>query len=370
VSDPGVDWPAAIAGVLGGHGLRVAFQPIVDLARLEVAGYEALARFDGPLGGRPDLWFAAARDLGLADQLDAAVVAAALARRDDLPPNRFMTLNLEPGSLGTAVVDRVLSRSSLDGLVLELTEHAPIDSYAELLPLLDRYRSRGALIAVDDAGSGYAGLQHILAIRPAFLKVDKALVEGVHLDGAKAALVEMLGTFASRIDAWVIAEGVEVEEEAHTLTRLGVPLVQGFLFARPVPGWGEVDAHARTRLVGRRRAETGDTLRPLLDVVPWVYDDDTGAATRLLASGRAGLVVVLDHRGRPLGTLDAAGAVVGRLQPANRVAVGTPPVDLARRIGTRPPDDRLLPTVCCDSAGRYVGIVTASRLLEHLAQRP
>ncbi len=282
------------------------------------------------MGGRPDLWFAAARDLGLADQLDAAIVAAALARRDDLPPNRFMTLNLEPGSLGTAAVDRVLSRSSLDGLVLELTEHAPIDSYAELLPLLDRYRSQGALIAVDDAGSGYAGLQHILAIRPAFLKLDKALVEGVHLDGAKAALVEMLGTFASRIDAWVIAEGVEVEEEAHTLTRLGVPLVQGFLFARPVPGWGEVDPHT---------------------------------------SGQAGLVVVLDQRGRPVGSMDAVGAVVGRLHPANRVAVGTTPVDLARRITTRSADERLLPTVCCDSAGRYVGVVTASRLLEHLAHR-
>ena len=78
-----------------------------------------------------------------------------------------------------------------------------------LIELRERLRSRGALLAVDDAGSGYSGLQQIAAIKPQMVKLDRAIVSGVDGDEVKLALTELLGEFAGRIDAWLLAEGIE-----------------------------------------------------------------------------------------------------------------------------------------------------------------
>jgi hypothetical protein len=85
--------------------------------------------------------------------------------------------------------------------VVELTEQTPIDSYVELEPDLNQLRAAGALIAIDDAGAGYAGLRHLLALRPSLIKIDRELIQDVDRDEAKRALISMLGTFASRVDA-------------------------------------------------------------------------------------------------------------------------------------------------------------------------
>ena len=107
-------------------------------------------------------------------------------------------------------------------MVIELTEHERIDSYAALEPALDRLRAAGALLAIDDAGAGYAGLQHVLSLRPDIIKLDRALVEGLDRDEAKRTLVEMIGTLAGRLDAWLLAEGIETGEELDVLDRARV----------------------------------------------------------------------------------------------------------------------------------------------------
>jgi EAL domain-containing protein (putative c-di-GMP-specific phosphodiesterase class I) len=86
---------------------------------------------------------------------------------------------------------------------------------------------------VDDAGAGYASFRHILNLRPDVIKVDISLVQGIDADPAQQALVESLLVFADRSDATLLAEGVERPEELDLLTRLGVPLVQGYLLGRP-----------------------------------------------------------------------------------------------------------------------------------------
>ncbi len=90
---------------------------------------------------------------------------------------------------------------NLGGLIVELTEQTPIDSYLDLEPDLNQLRAAGALIAVDDAGAGYAGLRHLLQLRPSMIKIDRELIQDVDRDEAKRALIEMLGIFASRVDA-------------------------------------------------------------------------------------------------------------------------------------------------------------------------
>lgn len=97
--------------------------------------------------------------------------------------------------------------------MIELTEHAKVESYGRLYGGLDACRSAGAAIAIDDAGARYAGLTHLLRVRPDFVKVDSTLVAGIDRDDVKRAFVEAVGTLASRLDAWVVAEGIERVED-------------------------------------------------------------------------------------------------------------------------------------------------------------
>lgn len=221
------DWDLMVELAIAGKGLQLVFQPIVDLRRGAVAGYETLVRFDGPVRAGPDRWFAEAARRGRQSELDHAVVERALALRSSLPRNTFLTINIEPESLHDRRVLQLLCDHDLRGVAIEVTEHRALDELGPVRAALDRLRTAGALLAVDDAGAGYAGLQQILAMRPQILKVDRSLVEGIDTDEAKAALLEMLGVFAGRIDAWVLAEGVETRGEALRCASLGVPLAQG-----------------------------------------------------------------------------------------------------------------------------------------------
>jgi EAL domain-containing protein (putative c-di-GMP-specific phosphodiesterase class I) len=126
-------------------------------------------------------------------------------------------------------------------LVVELTEHDRVDDYAYLLQALTRLRDLGARIAVDDAGSGFASLQHILNIRPDIIKLDLALTRDIDTDPARRALASSLVMFGRDIGAVIIAEGIETRDELDTIRALGLQHGQGFYLAHPselpVPKW-------------------------------------------------------------------------------------------------------------------------------------
>lgn len=231
------DWPTLVGGVLTDPDrLTLLFQPIVALREATIVGYEALARFAGQPGLTPDRWFAAADALGCGAELEALVVVRCLALRSELPPDCFLTVNVSPHLLTEpALADPLLAAGDLTPLVLELTEHQQINDLRGLLHLRDRLTDRGALLALDDAGSGYSGLQQMTRLRPHLIKLDRALVEDADADETKLALVELLGEFAGRMDAWLLAEGVETWAELEAFLRLKVPLAQGFLLGRPAP---------------------------------------------------------------------------------------------------------------------------------------
>ncbi|QGG93654.1 EAL domain-containing protein [Actinomarinicola tropica] len=345
---------AAIAG----DGVRTVVQPIVDLVRGQVTGYEALTRFDLVPGIGPDRWFDAAAESGLSAELEATTLARALERRHDLPANCFLTVNVEPSSLAHPRVAAVLQQAGdLRGVVLELTEHRPIHG-VQLAPVLRRYRGAGARIAVDDAGAGYAGLQQILELRPDFLKLDRSLVTAVDRDLAKAGLVEMLGLFADRIDAWVIAEGLETDAEVERVADLGVPLGQGWALGRPDDDW------AATSSPSRRPRPTDSPLHPLLHRPVTAPAVDPDAARRLLAGSDAPYVVLLDESEHPTGVVDTGAALDGTVRAALRVNLRDSPVAVARRLAVRGTREDVL---VIDDAGRFVGAVSVERLLVALA---
>ena len=367
VPSPGpAEWSRALAEAVAGRGVSTVYQPIVDLDRGVVTGYEALARFSHPeIDAGPDRWFGAAAELGRAAELDAAAIRAALAARADLPPNTFLSVNVEPASLlERAVRDALASSGPLGGGVVEITEHRTVP-VAALEPVLDRLRGDGALIAVDDAGAGYSGLSQILDLRPSILKLDHSLVCGIDTDEAKAAMVEMLGVLAGRIDAWVLAEGIETRAELQRVADLGVPLGQGYLLGRPAPPWSDVPAEARECLL--RDEVRDEPLRALLQVVPMVRlgIDDVAAA---LAADGVSHVLAVDDDLRPVGIVTPEAAVTGQVLPALRVGLATEPAELAHRLSTTGGDPSV-PAMVTDPTGRAVGVVTLRRLLAALARQ-
>ncbi len=222
--------------------LTIVTQPVIAVTDGRIRGHEALARFamEPPRG--PDAVFAQARRVGLGAQLEAAAIAAALAL-PGRPTDTVLAVNLSPNAIASPEVHAVLPED-LRGVIVEVTEHELATEVEGLEAALATLRARGASIAVDDAGAGYAGLTQTVALAPDAIKLDRALVAGIDADPAKAALVEAFVTFAKRTGARLCAEGVETLGELATLARLDVDRAQGYAIARPAPGFPGVSAES------------------------------------------------------------------------------------------------------------------------------
>jgi diguanylate cyclase (GGDEF)-like protein len=244
------------------------FQPVVALASGHLVGYEALARFAAQPKRSPEAWFAQAHGCGLGPDLEAAAIQAAL-EPVGRPLNTHLALNVSPSALTSGPVVRALPRE-LTGIVIEITEHEFVSGDDRLADVLDELRERGARIALDDAGAGYAGLTQVMRVRPDIVKLDRDLTKGIHADPARMVLVESFVRFARRTGAVVCAEGIESLDDLAVLGDLDVQWGQGFALARPAPPWALVspvaaevcraslDQALRASPVGNARITAGD----------------------------------------------------------------------------------------------------------------
>lgn len=230
----GVEASERIAQVLAGESIRMVVQPVVDLRTGEVMGVEALARFPAPPDRTPDVWFAEAHRVGLGVELELAAVRRALDLLDVLPGHLALSLNVGPRTVVDPRLVAVLSAHRGRLCTVEITEHEAVGDYDQVIRGLDALRECGARIAVDDTGNGYAGLSHILSLRPEVIKIDRELTTGVDSDPVRQAMVGSLVKLAAAIDSLVVAEGVETQTEVDHLLGLGVTHGQGWLLGRPV----------------------------------------------------------------------------------------------------------------------------------------
>jgi PAS domain S-box-containing protein len=221
-----------VEGIIAEGAFTPVFQPIVDIIRGRTLGYEALTRFSDDLA--PDVRFADAAVVGMGIDLERATLEAALTAARALSPSRFIHLNVSPALVLAGTDLRRLLAGTRARIVLEITEHAAVGDYAAFRAAIDGL-GRPVLLAVDDAGAGFASFRHILELRPAFVKLDASLVRGIDADPAKQALVAGMHHFARMTSRRLIAEGIETEAEAEALRRLDVRLGQGYLFGRPAP---------------------------------------------------------------------------------------------------------------------------------------
>jgi EAL domain-containing protein (putative c-di-GMP-specific phosphodiesterase class I)/ActR/RegA family two-component response regulator len=221
--------------VLRGDLLAMVFQPVVDLETGEVRGVEALARFPAEPVRGPAVWFAEAGEAGRLVELELAAIRKALDSLDELPDEMLMSFNASPATAVSPELADAISPRSGRRLVVEITEHAPVDDYDAVGRALDGLRMKGVRVAIDDAGAGFSSLRHILLLRPDVIKVDMTLTRGIEDNRPKRALARALISFAAEIGAAIIAEGIETPSEAAALRALGVRFGQGFHVGRPGP---------------------------------------------------------------------------------------------------------------------------------------
>lgn len=212
--------------------LDIALQPVIELRGRSQAGAEALSRFPPEDGVRrgPDEWFTDAWDAGLGVSLELLAIRRALRLLDRA--GGWLSINVSPETLLDDVLPGLIAPVA-ERVVLELTEHTPVDDYAPVQRRAAELRGAGARLAIDDVGAGFASLRHIVSLRPQHLKLDRSLTHGVENDPARRTLTRGLVAFARELDATVVAEGIETERQLEIMAELGVDHGQGYYLGRP-----------------------------------------------------------------------------------------------------------------------------------------
>jgi PAS domain S-box-containing protein len=221
-----------IAAIIETKAFTPVFQPIVELGHDGIVGYEALTRFAD--GADPEGVFAKAAAVGLGAELETATLEAALVDAEALPRTAWLNLNASPELIVAGDVLRALLADSRRRLVLEVTEHTAVADYPAFRAAIAALGTN-VEIAVDDAGSGFSSLRHIVELRPGFVKLDRSLVAGLADDESRQAMIVGLRYFARAIGCRLIAEGIETAEELTVLRALDIGLGQGYLLGRPAP---------------------------------------------------------------------------------------------------------------------------------------
>jgi EAL domain-containing protein (putative c-di-GMP-specific phosphodiesterase class I) len=242
-------------------GLRLHYQPLVDLRSGALAGAEALVRLHDPDRGLipPAEFIPVAEETGLVIPLGAWVVAEAAAQAAawrglqplDAPP-MTVSINLSGRQLttpGFAVeVGAAVARSGADAshLCFEVTENTLLDAAGgegEGVATLERLKELGVRLAIDDFGTGHSSLTWLRRLPADFLKVDRTFVAGLGTDPGDTAIVRAVLDLGRALGLVTIAEGVETAEQLAVLRDLGCDWAQGYHLARPGP------AETVTRLI-------------------------------------------------------------------------------------------------------------------------
>jgi EAL domain-containing protein (putative c-di-GMP-specific phosphodiesterase class I) len=222
-----------IERILNGDGLSTVLQPIVSLATGGVVGVEALSRFAVWPQCGPDYWFAEAASVNLGCALELFAIERALSLLPHIPEPLFMGINAGPDTFGSRELLALLTASTPNRIVVELTEHVGIEDYPGLRRACKAFRQIGARVALDDTGTGFASFSLLLEVAPELIKLDPVMTRDIDSDPVRRALTRALVAFGKEVGAEVIAEGIETAAELAVLVDLGISYGQGFHLARP-----------------------------------------------------------------------------------------------------------------------------------------
>ena len=228
-----------LAGLLLPGAATPVYQPVVYLHGGDVAGYEALTDFGEGPSSTEDI-FREAHEVGLGVELElhtARLAVAGFRVEMERSPGLYLAVNASPGLLYRPALLEVLSELPAEQVVVEVTEQRQFDSYDQLRDAVQLVHERGMRVAVDDTGSGFAGLQRLVDVGPEIVKLDKAITNEIDSDAPRRALVAAIRHFADDMGITIVAEGIERPEQLRVLREIGVDCGQGYLLgrARPLP---------------------------------------------------------------------------------------------------------------------------------------
>lgn len=229
---------AGLKSVIGGRQLRPAFQPVRHLPDGAIMGYEALIR--GPQGSTlepPTVLFAVAHENEMDVELETLCLETIFAGLPRAVGEKRLFVNASAMLLRHPVFLDARNLASINrshaDVVVEISEKEMVRDYDSFQDVLGQLRKANMKIAIDDAGSGYSGLESILHVKPDYIKVADSLVRNIHTDPIKREIIASLDAIGKRIGATLVAEGIEVEAERKTLVDLGIAFGQGYLLGRP-----------------------------------------------------------------------------------------------------------------------------------------
>ncbi|MCQ4294365.1 EAL domain-containing protein [Pseudomonas stutzeri] len=242
-----VELVTALRQALEQGQLRLHFQPIYNLRQGTISGFEALVRWEHPEKGliAPGVFIPIAEETGLISAIDHWVLEQACHQaREWLGQGRplgFIAVNISSRLFGNGELDlqvaTILARSGLEAhhLELEITESAVMQDPDAALELLQRLRALGVQLAIDDFGTGYSSLQRLKRMNVHKLKIDQGFVRGLPDDREDAAITRSVISLAHNLGLQVVAEGIEVADQAAFLLSQNCDYGQGYGLSRPVP---------------------------------------------------------------------------------------------------------------------------------------
>ncbi|PRR84068.1 GGDEF domain-containing protein [Clostridium vincentii] len=231
------------SNVLKTGSIKSVFQPIVSLKDSSILGYEALSR--GPEDSHmqnPEVLLEMAKEYDKLWELELLFRSKSIETLYKHKVNAKLFLNINPSILDSmkfkdSFTDEYLEKYDLccEDVIFEITERTKIKDIDSFKKTLDYCKNKNYKIAIDDAGSGYSGLNRICNIKPDYIKLDIELVRDIDKDSTKMALVKSMCEFSKLVGSFLIAEGIETEKELKVLIELGVDFGQGYFIQRPKP---------------------------------------------------------------------------------------------------------------------------------------
>jgi EAL domain-containing protein (putative c-di-GMP-specific phosphodiesterase class I)/CheY-like chemotaxis protein len=215
--------------------IHVVFQPVVSMRAKKLIGYEALMRCDEALFASYNTLLTAADRIGWRTALERTIYKRIAAASTELPEGAVLFVNVHPNDaqegllMGAEAPLEPIARN----VVLEVSEHAPVEQLDAMAGQIDRLRGAGFRIAVDDVGTGPSGLLAFTRLKPDFVKLDRTLLARLDEDESRLRMVRGMYALAREIGVPMIAEGVESTGERDALASLGADYAQGNFFGKP-----------------------------------------------------------------------------------------------------------------------------------------
>jgi predicted signal transduction protein with EAL and GGDEF domain len=223
--------------------LELHYQPLLHIETGEIAGYEALLRWNHPIRGlvQPDTFISIAEETGVIVEIGNWVIRTALSEAANWPEDLTVAVNMSPTQIKDAnllatVVDALATTGVAPGrLELEITENLLMQESDEVLAVLHKLRGLGVKIALDDFGTGYSSLNYLRSFPFDKIKIDRCFVSELAENEDCQAIVRSVIGLANELGMTTTAEGVEATGQLAALRAQGCDQAQGFLFSKAVP---------------------------------------------------------------------------------------------------------------------------------------